>query len=138
MYKVIVSLLIGMFLISVSPAIAIETYNVTIFEHGKSTFGSPQKERKGKLIVYNKNEIEFQIKATKIIHKIKLKGPDFQFSSKNGEGRVDIVFEDALISGAVVEKFDGRKMVKSSKKAAENVGVKARTELLHAFIAEIK
>ena len=138
MYKVIVSLLIGMFLISVSPAIAIETYNVTIFEHGKSTFGSPQKERKGKLIVYNKNEIEFQIKAMKFIHKIKLKGPDFQFSNKHGEGRVDIIFEDALISGAVVEKFDGRKMVKSSKKAEENVGVKARTELLHAFIAEIK
>ena len=97
-------------------AIAIETYNVTIFEHGKSTFRSPQKERKGKLIVYNKNEIEFQIKAMKFIHKIKLKGPDFQFSNKHGEGRVDIIFEDALISGAVVEKFDGRKMVKSSKK----------------------
>ena len=138
MYKVIVSLLIGMFLISVSPAIAKETYNVTIFEHGKSTFGSSQKERKGKLIVYNKNEIEFQIRAMKIIHKIKLKGPDFQFSSKNGEGRVDIVFQDKLISGAIVEKFDGRKMVKSSKKAEDNVGVKARTELLHAFIAEIK
>ena len=127
-----------MFLISVSPAIAIETYNVTIFEHGKSTFGSPQKERKGKLIVYNKNEIEFQIRAMKIIHKIKLQGPDFQFSNKHGEGRVDIVFEDTLISGAIIEKFDGRKMVKSSKKAEENVGVKARTELLHAFIVEIK
>ena len=70
MYRVIVSLLIGMCLISVSPAIAKETYNVTIFEHGKSTFGSSQKERKGKLIVYNKNEIEFQIRAMKIIHKI--------------------------------------------------------------------
>ena len=94
------------------------------------------KGTKGKLIVYNKNEIEFQIKAMKFIHKIKLKGPDFQFSNKYGEGRVDIIFEDALISGAVVEKFDGRKMVKSSK-SRENVGVKARTELLHAFIAEI-
>ena len=67
MLKLIVSLLIGVFLISVSPAIAKETYNVTIFEHGKSTFGSSQKERKGKLIVYNKNEIEFQIKAMKFI-----------------------------------------------------------------------
>ena len=138
MYKVIVYLLAGIFLISGSPVIAKETYNVTIFEHGKSTFGSSQKERKGKLIVYSKNEIEFQIKAMKIIHKIKLKGPDFQFSNKHGEGRVDIVFEDTLISGAIVEKFDGRKMVKSSKKAEDNVGVKARTELLHAFIAEIK
>ena len=46
MYKVIVSLLIGMFLISVSPAIAIETYNVTIFEHGKSTFGSPKRNER--------------------------------------------------------------------------------------------
>ena len=138
MYKVIASLLIGVFLISVSQAIAKETYNVTIFEHGKSTFGSPHKERKGKLIVYSKNEIEFQIRAMKIIHKIKLQGPDFQFSNKYGEGRVDIVFEDTLISGAIIEKFDGRKMVKSSKKAEENVGVKARTELLHAFIVEIK
>ena len=34
--------------------------------------------------------------------------------------------------------WDGRKMVKSPKKAEENVGVKARTDLLHAFIAEIK
>ena len=34
--------------------------------------------------------------------------------------------------------WDGRKMVKSPKKAEENVGVKARTDLLHAFLAEIK
>ena len=126
------------FVFAANSVLAADTYNVTIFEHGKTTFGSPQKERKGKLIVYNKNEIEFQIRAMKIVHKIKLRGPDFKFSNKYGEGRVDIVFEDTLISGAIVEKFDGRKMVKSSKKAEDNVGVKARTELLHAFIAEIK
>ncbi len=126
------------FLFAANSVLATEIYDVTIFEHGKTTFGSAQKERKGKLIVYNKNEIEFKIKAMKIVHEIKLKGPDFKYSNKYGEGRVDIVFEDTLISGAIVEKFDGRNMVKSSKRAEDNVGVKARTELLHAFIVEIK
>lgn len=126
------------FLFAANSVLAAETYNVTIFEHGKTTFGSSQKERKGKLIVYSMNEIEFQIRAMKIIHKIKLKGPDFKYSNKYGEGHVNIVFEDTMISGAIVEKFDGRNMVKSSKKAEDNVGVKARTELLHTFIAEIK
>ena len=82
------------FVFAANSVLAADTYNVTIFEHGKTTFGSPQKERKGKLIVYNNNEIEFQIRAMKIVHKIKLKGPDFKFSNKYGEGRVDIVFED--------------------------------------------
>ena len=101
------------FLFAANSVLAAEAYNVIIFEHGKTTFGSSQKERKGKLIVYSMNEIEFQIRAMKIVHKIKLKGPDFKYSNKYGEGHVNIVFEDTMISGTIVEKFDGRNMVKS-------------------------
>ena len=43
-----------------------------------------EKERVGKLIVHSPNEIEFEVKAMRIVHKVRLSGPKFEYSNKYG------------------------------------------------------
>ena len=45
-----------------------------------------EKERVGKLIVHSPNEVEFEVKELRIVHKVRLSGPKFEYSNKHGEG----------------------------------------------------
>ena len=64
-----------------------------------------EKERVGKLIVHSPNEIEFEVKAMRIVHKVRLSGPKFEYSNKYGVGWVELaVIDGKITSGMIVQK----------------------------------
>ena len=64
-----------------------------------------EKVRVGKLIIHSPNEIEFEVKAMRIVHKARLSGPKFEYSNKHGEGWVELAITDGKItSGMIIQK----------------------------------
>ena len=86
---------------------AADTVNVRIWEAMTvdRNWNDGEKERVGKLIVHSPNEIEFEVKAMRIVHKARISGPKFEYSNKHGEGWVELAITDGKItSGMIIQK----------------------------------
>ena len=86
---------------------AAESVNVRVWEAMTvdRNWNDGEKERVGKLIVHSPNEIEFEVKAMRIVHKVRLSGPEFEYSNKYGEGWVELaVIDGKITSGMIIQK----------------------------------
>ena len=86
---------------------AAESVNVRVWQAMTvdRNWNDGEKERVGKLIVHSPNEIEFEVKAMRIVHKVRLSGPKFEYSNKYGEGWVELaVIDGKITSGMIIQK----------------------------------